>query len=553
MIPKDSKMQRHFFLFTILPLVTILFLPRFSNCQPIRFQRQMRISQLLFEKGISIVEIPSGFLLAGQSGACSNGTCDESMALIRVNDAGDILWAKRYGSATVNYSPADVAIANDGGYIFAGNTDHGATSQQGLLIRTDTTGNTIWQICFGTPEDDYPRSVHSIGSDFYVTGYSQNSGGNPGPTWKGFLAKVDSAGSLKWMKVFTNTSGYSVYFGRSVTNANGNIVIASGIEDFPADLPIGLVKSDTAGNILTQNFFEMSGSPVYPICEDVMEASDGSFYVTARGNNNYSFVVTRFLPDHSLDWTRRIYALPSMYYKVAVAETWDQNGVWLSGGVGTSLNSSAWILLDSNGSLQTSLSFDSPAEDQVQDMIRANECQYAMLGHTKESGPYKWWLSLTDADADPGCLSGNFSPSVVQVTSAFDTLQVAEDSISISTHLPNMITETATIIENDTICFGTMSACQPVSVPGRLHTGKFNGYPNPSAGFVTIGIPPGSDEISLTNTAGLELFRIRIPYGSDSYTLSLSEMRIAAGICILEIHSPRSRLRQRIVYLPGTD
>ncbi len=92
-----------------------------------------------------------GYALAGQTE--SYGAGDYDVYLIKTDGSGNLLWQRTYGGAGRDFADCIVSTA-DGGFFILGSTSSFGSDVQGYMIRTDPSGDTIWTATFGGPYDD---------------------------------------------------------------------------------------------------------------------------------------------------------------------------------------------------------------------------------------------------------------------------------------------------------------------------------------------------------------------------------------------------------------
>ncbi len=110
-----------------------------------------------------------GYVIAGNTFSAdgdilqTNGESD--FWLVKVNDAGSLIWEKTYGGSGFDAAQAVVA-SSDGGYFVVGNSkssDKDASINYGendlWMIKTDAEGNLVWQKSFGGAGLDFAFDV----------------------------------------------------------------------------------------------------------------------------------------------------------------------------------------------------------------------------------------------------------------------------------------------------------------------------------------------------------------------------------------------------------
>ncbi len=160
-----------------------------------------------------------GFAVAGYTDARSAATRD--LWILRVDSDGDSLWAKSFGGENTD-AGYDIARTDDGGFIIAGTTSSsGAGFNDLYLLKTTADGDSSWAKTLGGADDDYGWSVARAPDGGYIVCGQTKSFGAGGDDV--YLVKTDESGNLVWEKTFGGANddrGSSV----ALTPAGGYIV-----------------------------------------------------------------------------------------------------------------------------------------------------------------------------------------------------------------------------------------------------------------------------------------------------------------------------------------
>lgn len=174
-----------------------------------------------YHDGFKSIEETSdgGFVLAGNT--TINYFADPSMGIdywiAKLDSNGAILWEKIYGGSADDLA-TDVKQTPDGGFIVCGYTtsndldvtgNHFSEVQNGFLsdywiVKLDSSGNIVWQKCYGSTGDDEAHSI-LIDSDgnYVVAGYSSVEDGDVSETngsWDVWILKINQQGDILWEK-----------------------------------------------------------------------------------------------------------------------------------------------------------------------------------------------------------------------------------------------------------------------------------------------------------------------------------------------------------------
>jgi protein involved in ribonucleotide reduction len=188
--------------------------------------------------GLSVHQTSDGgYIAVGRGGG--------RVLLLRVDASGNEVWDKTFGGATDN-AGCSVQPTSDGGYVIAGWTYfHGARNRDVWLVKTDSSGNEVWDETFGGSGDDWGSSVEQTSDGGYVIAGSTSSyGAGDADVW---LIKTDASGNKVWDKTFGGTGDDE---GNSVQQTpDGGYIITGETDSYGAGgYDVWLIKTDAGGN-----------------------------------------------------------------------------------------------------------------------------------------------------------------------------------------------------------------------------------------------------------------------------------------------------------------
>ncbi|MFQ5869426.1 MAG: T9SS type A sorting domain-containing protein [Candidatus Zixiibacteriota bacterium] len=316
-------------------------------------------------------------------------------------DPGDTLWTRTYGGSGVDggYS---VQQTSDGGYIIAGYTDSfGAGLQDFYLVKTDSSGDTLWTRTYGGSDHDWARSVQQTSDGGYIiAGYtgSFGAGGNDF-----YLVKTDSSGDTLWTRTYGGSDhdqGLSVQ-----QTSDGGYVIGGMTESFGAgDWDVYLVKTDSSGDTLwTRNYGGSSEDHGY----SVQQTSDGGYIIAGLtgsfGAGEFDVYLVKTNSSGDILWAR-VYGGSDSDYGVSVQQTFD-GGYIVAGetrSFGAGYDDVYLVRSGPSGDTLWTRTYGGIDYDHGRSVQQTSDGGYIVAGQTRSfgAGNYNVWLLKTDSSGD---------------------------------------------------------------------------------------------------------------------------------------------------------
>ena len=212
-----------------------------------------------------------GYIITGTTESFGAGYDD--VWLVKTNSSGDTLWTKTYGGS--DYDEGDcVHQTNDGGYIiFAETGSFNPNFYRVWLIKTDADGDTIWTKLFGENQNYYIESGLELpGIGYIFLGFTAVDATDPEDI---LLVKTNLSGEIDWTKTYGGTDRdlpSSIY-----QTEDGGFIISGSTKTLSAgDFDAWLIRTDSDGNLIwTQKY----GGTGYDLGWDAEETNDDGFIV----------------------------------------------------------------------------------------------------------------------------------------------------------------------------------------------------------------------------------------------------------------------------------
>jgi len=300
---------------TLLVVVALL-VPLTADAQ-ITFERTY--GSAFGEWGYSVEETSDGgYIIAGGAEPYAGGQSDAY--LIKTDISGDTVWTRTYGGSNWDWGYS-AEETDDDGYIIGGYTgSFGAGGDDVYLIKTDSSGDTIWTRTYGGPDYDHGRSVDQTSDGGYIiVGEFQPYGGAPKDV---YLVKTGASGETVWTRTY---GGGDEEYGRSVDQtSDGGYIVGAWAASFGAGgLDVYLLKVDASGDTVWTRTY---GGQDHEEDRWVRQTSDGGYVMAgfseSFGSGGYDIYVIKTDATGDTAWTRT-YGGSDDEYGYSVEETGD--------------------------------------------------------------------------------------------------------------------------------------------------------------------------------------------------------------------------------------
>jgi hypothetical protein len=173
-----------------------------------------------------------GYALACHAGGQPSYAYD--FWLVKTDASGNIVWDKMYGGIYRDI-PYQVIQTGDGGYAMVGYTATALNHDQfrdAWLVKTDANGNMQWSKTYGGAGPDSAYSIVQTADGGYVLGGDTASFGAGGTDF--WLIKVDGYGNMQWNKTYGGTSDDGGEGTSAIQASNGGYVLCGTTYSFGA-------------------------------------------------------------------------------------------------------------------------------------------------------------------------------------------------------------------------------------------------------------------------------------------------------------------------------
>lgn len=218
------------------------------------------------------------YIIAGSTSSYGNGNTDAY--LVKLDSMGQIIWEKTFGGFNNDIGKSVIQLS-DSGYVMAGFTNSfGAGGYDAYLVKTDKTGNLVWQSTFGGLDWEFAEDL-VLGPDnnIWVVGNTSSFGAGKKD---GFVVKFSLAGVQLSQKFIGGVENEEF---RSIIRTNDNYLATIGYTESKGDVNGDgyFVKLDLNGDTLFTRTFGGGGKDY---ANDVVQKNTGNYVMC--GAKTYS-------------------------------------------------------------------------------------------------------------------------------------------------------------------------------------------------------------------------------------------------------------------------
>jgi hypothetical protein len=349
------------------------------------------------DEAYSVVQTSDGgYALAGYTGSFGAGSWD--FYLVKTDLTGTMLWNKTYGGTNSDVAHS-VVQTSDGGYALAGYTNSfGIGGNDVYLVRTDSSGNMQWNKTYGGPNRDEGYSVIQTGDGGYaIAGYTDSFGAG---SYDFSLVKTDAAGNIQWNKTYgTPFEDY----GRSIvqTSDGGYAIAGSTMPNGDGFIRSWLVKTDAVGNMQwNQTYGKTNGfSDAYSL----IETSDGGYALAGYiRTDTWDFGLVKTDSSGNMQWNKT-YGGSNPQEAYSVVQTSDE-GYAIAGATvpyNTSREEFLLVKTDAEGTMLWNKTYGGTGNAEAACVVQTSDGGYALVGYTDSysAGGRDVWLVKTDVES----------------------------------------------------------------------------------------------------------------------------------------------------------
>ena len=273
----------------------IPFVVKYNSGGTIVWQKTFTESNNYYKTGDAIAVDYSGNIYVGMA----SSDAVEISYLVKLDSAGDIIWQRELDTISNTDAIMDMGVdSNNNVYLLGVFYD---SNYRTAVLKFNASGTLQWQRTL-TPADssgDYPQglAVDPGGNCFVAT--SQGTY----PNIDTVLVKYNTGGAIQWQQAFTGGGGYTSP-GPVAIDSTGDIYMAV-YQSLSTPFILQLIKTDSAGTLIWQRGFEMSGTIGGVALDDDDNVYVGGYFYNGATTLNDYFII-KYDPAGTMLWQRSL-------------------------------------------------------------------------------------------------------------------------------------------------------------------------------------------------------------------------------------------------------
>ncbi|HMN05714.1 MAG TPA: hypothetical protein PKD45_08305 [Flavobacteriales bacterium] len=356
-------------------------------------------------------------VVAGSTGSFGGGASD--IYLLNIDGAGAVLWTRTIGGPAIEQA-RDLILLQDGGLLVVGVTnDTGGNGYDGLLVRTDENGNTLWQRRYGGSDwDFFNKGVQLADGSYLVVGQTFSTGVG-GDIW---LMHIGEDGEALWS---VNFGGGGLDTGEGIAIApDGGYILAGSMTGPEGGVDAYALKLDAQ---MAMEWESLVGGDGTDVARDVVCTLDGG-YSFVGGTSSYEEFMEhlhfKLDGNGALVWERHWGQVGAQeaYEHIALASGGYATAGWTTTS-GGGRRDMFLFLCDDQGQFISQRTYGGSEDDEGYSIAQAND-GFVVCGMTRSYGAGNTDVFVVRTDSsgatESETVSTHFDPLVVQLNERGD-------------------------------------------------------------------------------------------------------------------------------------
>jgi hypothetical protein len=253
-------------------------------------------------KGIAITVDNSGCSYV--TGICNEGVTGNDILVIKYDTSGDTIWTRSYnGSADSDDDGLGICVDGSGNVYVVGSIMNSGMSYDMALLKYNSNGDLQWVRSYAGTEGNNEDRALGIAVDsedhIYITGFSTESDLKTDIVTR----KYDSEGELLWSVLEDGADDLDSKGMGIVVDNSGNICVTGFTNTTNNGADIITIKYDSYGNQSSLATFNGGGNSEDKAFGIAVDENDNMFVVGYTTNSNIDYAVLSYSSSGSLNWS----------------------------------------------------------------------------------------------------------------------------------------------------------------------------------------------------------------------------------------------------------
>lgn len=211
------------------------------------------------------------------------GNSDQDALIAKISPTGEVLWSWTSGTPGTQEELRGLQRTDDGGFIACG-TWRGTADSDALLVRTDATGNLLWQGQYGTDAEESANAVDVDANGYMTTGRITGFSGDA----DAYILRTDNDGTEQWWQSWGGVKddlmhgisrSSSAFIMAGYTDSYGPLIAGQHVRS------VYLLAMNAAGDTLwTRTLGDIGQASA---AESIQLAGNGEFLLAGQAGNDH--------------------------------------------------------------------------------------------------------------------------------------------------------------------------------------------------------------------------------------------------------------------------
>lgn len=434
-----------------------------------------------------------GYIATGEGGAFGI----PNSILIKMDNVANLQWSANFGGSINIDEPDNIRAVSTCGYILAGESYNASTGNSDpYIVRMDNNGTIMWKKTITGSADLWVRDVVETNNGFVFCGAYSSSG--TASTLDGVIMKTDTSGNILWTRRTGYSSSTDDFYCLVKTVDNGVVVLGKGI---PSSVNIELMKIDSSGTLQWSRIYTAVGGSLNPGVSGALRVTnDGGLVFSGYYNSaidNGAFLVKT----DALGQPQWFKVLNNTNYGNSIVCNIDGGYTVATGGLfGGSYNKSCLTKTDNLGNVMWTKSYNDSTY--LYSAQATNDGGFVAAGHIYQFATWRDnWIVKTDSLGNvPGCSN---TETVVSDTAGYNFYPVSGFALS-----PMSLTTSNMTLLNNMVTPIQFPFCSSVTTGiSETNEEDFLIYPNPTMDVFKITSNEKIISVKIVNALGEQIIQ----------------------------------------------